>query len=725
MGSPYGETAGRYWAAGWRGVLPLPASAKGPVPRGYTGWAGVEPSWPDVMAWIEGGVGRYPAGNVALRLPRGVYGLDVDAYGSKGGAAALAALESTLGALPATWCVSSRDDGISGIRLFRGDPGPDRRWRDEPGGHGAGIEAIHFGHRYAVTFPSIHPETGAKYVFRGTGGLHVETDEIPRIDQLPELPAAWIEALSEPGEVRVGDMAGHREAVDLIGRWRAGEPCRVVAAAVERGVAGLVRAVDGAALHPAARDTIHELINLGNEGHAGVSRSVSEHGHAFVEVRRGRGGSEGEREAGAEWWRLVRGAVGKLPAGNRVEFCDCDMWAGDGLDFTAEAVSAWLDREVWGGGMDPAPVTLVEPVVAGAGPAVDDGSPLALMRRKLATAGAIGRRPPPRPIVSGLIYQNSLTWLIGKSGSFKSFVALDVAQHVAADRPWGGRKVWGGPVVYVVAEGAGGMSLRVRAWEEVNGPSADELIMYPEAVQIMGADWPVFVELCREIRPVMVTIDTQARSTVGVNENDNGEMGVAIQRLGVLQAATGACVLVVHHIGRNGEDARGASAIDGAQDTELRIERKGGPKALRAVLTMDKQKDSADTGEIEIKAQVVPLGLDEFTGEPISSLVTTPDVFADPIPLAPWREDLGANQVVILSVLRELFSEEGGTKAEVRRACVERKGFDQRWLNNSFGGAWNRLVQKDMIERVGRSARYVVNEERAAIKTIDDDESGH
>ena len=35
------------------------------------------------------------------------------------------------------------------------------------------------------------------------------------------------------------------------------------------------------------------------------------------------------------------------------------------------------------------------------------------------------------------------------------------------------------------------------------------------------------------------------------------------------------CVLTVHHTGRSGGDARGSSAIDGAQTTELKVNPKG------------------------------------------------------------------------------------------------------------------------------------------------------
>lgn len=727
--TPYQATAWHYRRAGWTGVLPLPVNAKGPVPRGFTGWAGSDPSGPDVQEWIERGVsiGRtsFPAGNIGLRLPRGVYGLDVDDYGTKTGGAALGRLVEAYGPLPPTWTVSSRVESTSGIRLFRADHGEGRVWKNEPGGHGAGIESIHFGHRYAVTWPSVHPDTGRKYRLRRPDGIEVD-GEVPRPDELPWLPPEWVWGLSEPGAVREGEAAGHSETVNVVEAWPVGEPCRRVVEARDRGLSGLLRAISGDALHPSALGSLHELTNLGNEGHRGVRRALAEHHDVFCEARRQRGDAD---RAGAEWWRMVRGAVGKLLAAQRRDECDCDQWAGVGFDFTPDD---------WPAGPAASPVATGSTLAATgdlfddpatpngklenllpeqqsvssvtSSPSQDHVSPIGRLRSELVSARDMARRPAPVPIVAGLLYRDTLAWMIGKSGSFKSFVALDIAAHVAAGKPWAGRRVWGGPVLYLVAEGTGGMPLRVRAWQQVNGEADEKLIMLPRPVQVAGAGWPVFIELCVELAPVMVIVDTQARVTVGVKENDNAEMGQMIERLAALQRATRSCVLMVHHIGRQGEDARGASAIDGAQDTELKVTRKGGPKELRAIVTTDKQKDAADTGEIEVVAQVVDLGTDPVSGEPLSSLVTTPDLLADPFPDAPWRADIVPNQALILDILRELFSETGGTDAQVRQIVRERGVRSQRWINTSFRSAWNRLLQRDLIERVGNTQRFVVNE---------------
>jgi hypothetical protein len=346
---PYGAGARIYRGAGWLGVLPLPPGRKYPPPGRFTGWAGIEPSGADVQAWIDGPEG---AGNIALRLPVDVYGLDVDAYGGKGGAAALAELEERCGPLPPTWTLTSRDDGTSGIRLYRASPRYGRRWRDQPSGSGAGIEAIHRGHRYAVTWPSVHPETGRKYVWFRPDGSAAAEGEVPGPGDLTELPAEWIEALSQTGEPRTGDAAGHHETVSAVTGWREGGACERVRQAHQRALGELRDALDGAALHPAATRGTFELVSLGHEGHAGARAALAEHYSVFVEVRSGRGESGDVAEG--EWWRLVRGAVGKL-AGPSSRVCDCELLSDEAVEaFDFGEAPAWL--------VDPAPAMQSTPV---------------------------------------------------------------------------------------------------------------------------------------------------------------------------------------------------------------------------------------------------------------------------------------------------------------------------------------------------------------------------
>ena len=93
MSAPYAEAAETYQSRGWA-PIPLAAGSKAPPPAGWTGYGAPYPSTADVHEWATNGQG---SGNVALRMPETVIGLDVDAYGGKPGAATLADAVARLG----------------------------------------------------------------------------------------------------------------------------------------------------------------------------------------------------------------------------------------------------------------------------------------------------------------------------------------------------------------------------------------------------------------------------------------------------------------------------------------------------------------------------------------------------------------------------------------------------------------------------------------------------
>lgn len=199
---PYATAARSYWQTGW--ANPLPVRAKYPPVSGYTGAAGANVSWPDLTAWCDGPEADW---NIALRLPPTVIGLDVDAYDAKIGGETIAKAEGDLGELPATWSTTSRGDGVSGIRLFRVPSDVDlrnaealleQRYGQTSGGERVShVEVIRHGHRYAMVWPSRHPDTNVLYRwYRPDGSPPDGAGELPRPDDLPDLPEAWVQALT-------------------------------------------------------------------------------------------------------------------------------------------------------------------------------------------------------------------------------------------------------------------------------------------------------------------------------------------------------------------------------------------------------------------------------------------------------------------------------------------------------------------------------------------------
>ncbi len=210
-GVPF-DRADAYRQLGWTGAIPLPPNAKWPPPPGVTGETGRWPSNEDLEEWRRsgyrtrgdnnGGLVHHEAVNLGLRLPPVVLGLDVDNYDDKTGAATLAEREAAWGPLPATWRATSRDDGISGIALFRVPP--KLCW---PTDAGPGIEVIRYGHRYVVAPPSQHPEDRT---YRWIGPDGAETVMPPRLGDLPELPVSWVMGLTGGGCRRRGGRGGHQ-----------------------------------------------------------------------------------------------------------------------------------------------------------------------------------------------------------------------------------------------------------------------------------------------------------------------------------------------------------------------------------------------------------------------------------------------------------------------------------------------------------------------------------
>lgn len=333
---------------------------------------------------------------------------------------------------------------------------------------------------------------------------------------------------------------------------------------------------------------------------------------------------------------------------------------------------------------------------------------------KMLTPEQIKALPPARPLIEDLLDLDSLAYLIGAPGSFKSFVALDIAAHVGGGLAWRGRKVTQGPVVYIAAEGSRGMGKRVAAWEKKYGPMGDVRFL-PLPIKIKDAvAWQTLVEACRRIRPVLVVIDTQARVAAGIEENSNTEMSVAIESLDAIKVATGACVLPLHHTGRNGQDARGASAIDGAQDTELKLERLQPRSSMLVRLKEDKQKDMAEGAE-PIQLKLMEEELEPVDGRRQTSL-RVGDVFESAQGPGEGPEEWVVEAIPVTEMIVRVCTDHGGetrglTKSEAKSAVVERfYGQVADRLNKStWLTSWSRAIDRNLIVRVAGSQSYVAD----------------
>lgn len=239
------------------------------------------------------------------------------------------------------------------------------------------------------------------------------------------------------------------------------------------------------------------------------------------------------------------------------------------------------------------------------------------------------------PVVQNLFNKNSLCWVVGSSGTFKSFVTADLAfRYGAEDMDYHGRKMTHGRSLIIVAEGADGYAHRKTAWEKEHNRTVKDVVIYPGALQLADVrkEMAALVHHLKEEeeagRPYgLIMVDTQAMCTVGVDENKS-EMNLVINVLHRIREVSGACVLVVHHFGKDERKGmRGSSMLYAAADTVLVLKRK--EDAMDVTLSTaqadeGKQKEGINEKDfltLELKSHVVG---EDYFGDPVSSLVPIP-----------------------------------------------------------------------------------------------------
>lgn len=212
-------------------------------------------------------------------------------------------------------------------------------------------------------------------------------------------------------------------------------------------------------------------------------------------------------------------------------------------------------------------------------------------------------------LVNKLIPANSFAILYGKPGTYKSFIAMYLSAHVATGGTvFSGRVTTKGDVVYIAAEGRGGLHQRWAALREHYDLPADTPLYFVEASLDLRESDQDYVDLVdaiksRSANPRMIVVDTLARTFGGGDENDASEMSQFINTQGALQQEFGCAVLAIHHSGKDeARGMRGSSALLGAADVVLFLSRD--VEASGGTVLVQKMKDGED-GVVE-KFAVMP-----------------------------------------------------------------------------------------------------------------------
>lgn len=264
-------------------------------------------------------------------------------------------------------------------------------------------------------------------------------------------------------------------------------------------------------------------------------------------------------------------------------------------------------------------------------------------------------------LIKGLLPRRGLAIIWGAKKCYKSFIATDMAMHIALGRMYRGHRVQQALVAYIALEGREGQGARKEAFAKYHNVEDAPFYLMTKPLDLIkqGAallkDFEAQLEECGAAMPGVVFIDTLNRSLVG-SESKDEDMARYLAAAAAIEERFKCLVVIVHHCGIDADRPRGHSSLPAAVDVQLRVDRTDN---LQATLTVELAKDFAEGTEIFYRLEVVNVGTDP-DGDAISSLVVLPlDKTGPPPSKRKSVKGLGATQKNALTALTECTAESG------------------------------------------------------------------
>jgi AAA domain len=319
-------------------------------------------------------------------------------------------------------------------------------------------------------------------------------------------------------------------------------------------------------------------------------------------------------------------------------------------------------------------------------------------------------------LVKGILHPGDIAALYGPSGIGKTFVATDLAYHVALGIEWAGRQVRKAPVLYVGLEGVRGLRHRMMACRERLGSAGRMLARLTVHTQLDRSETGA-VGQAKIIEqsgllgkaagiPTGLIIDTAARAMTGDDENSSQDMGAFVGRVSAIAEETGAAVLIVHHPGKDdARGMRGSYCLFSACDVVLKIAERDDSRLVAA----EKVKDGPVGDLFAYRLERVTLGTDD-DGEAITScIVAGCDLPAGPTrkrgrPKGSARQQLGVRALKM--ALDELGHSPHGSSHMPQGAGARVVTFDQWRVYAANLGLTDAAQQ---VKRQNEALRRVLN----------------
>lgn len=297
--------------------------------------------------------------------------------------------------------------------------------------------------------------------------------------------------------------------------------------------------------------------------------------------------------------------------------------------------------------------------------------------KRLIHGSELENLPPTRWLIDNEIPEEGTVIVFGAPGVGKSFYTLNNSERIGQHKP----------VAYLMGEGKGGYKSRHKAWL-IHHKRKDEMLYFYDGAVILTnrMELETFIDELREIKPVMVVIDTFARCFDG-EENSSRDVGAFMRSCDRIRDELHCAVVIVHHTTKAGTGERGSSAMRGAADVMIEITDDEG----MIKIACSKMKDSAtfDTYYMRLLEVQVENG--------ITSCVL---VSSDRVAIK--QDELTPNQRQIIQWLASDVFDKGARSTDLRNATGLSSG--------SFFSALNSLSKRRLIRKEAKYDPWVLTQ---------------
>ena len=254
----------------------------------------------------------------------------------------------------------------------------------------------------------------------------------------------------------------------------------------------------------------------------------------------------------------------------------------------------------------------------------------------------IGAAKPYPWRIKFLVPRNVDTLIMGPSRSGKTFEALDMCMHVHFGKPYAGKKVEAGGVVYLTYEGSEGFENRLRAYMLHHGLKHDDLHSFAWLTRPAGlyATEDSVRDVAKEIVEISKNfrlplshsvVDTHNSATRGSSEIKSEDLNRIQTNYGIIREITGAPLWVIGHTNAEGRHRGNEQFFNGIEaallvervysEEKKKIEKRDDSGRIIRRLKSEKQREGDDRLRVEFVLELVVIGVDE-DGDDITSMVS-------------------------------------------------------------------------------------------------------